>query len=83
MLVVSARDRDAVIWTRGSLLGRLGRRFSAYDLTIGADTFAGEAERVVDAIRRYRDEPERRRQIGSEQEHARLMGEIGEAAVPA
>jgi len=83
MLGVAAIGPDAAIWTRGRLLGRLGRRFSPFDLSVGADTFAGEAERVVEAIRRYRDDPERRRSIGGEQEHARLMREIGETPAPA
>ena len=45
---------------------------TAYDLCAGADTFAGTGEEVVDAIRRYRDDPGRRRHIGSEEELARL-----------
>ena len=51
---------------------------SGFDLTVGADTFAGEAEDVVAAILRYRDEPRRRRAIGSEEEHARLLEELGD-----
>jgi hypothetical protein len=79
MLGVVATDPDAAVWTRGRALGRLGRRMAGYDLTAGADSFAGEGEDVVAAILRYRDEPERRRAIGGEEEHARLLRELGEA----
>lgn len=79
MLGIAATDSDAVVWTRGAVLGRFNRRFSAgYDLVVGADTFAGEGEDVVAAIRRYRDEPDRRRAIGGEHEHARLTRDLGE-----
>ena len=82
MLGVAARDPDAAVWTRGAMLGRFNRRFSSgYDLTVGADTFAGEGEDVVAAILRYRDEPDRQRAIGGEEEHARLLRELGETAV--
>jgi len=80
MLGVAAKDPDAARWTRGAVLGRLNRRFTmGYELTVAADTFAGEAEDVVTAIRRYRDAPERRRHIGGEPEHARLLRDLGEA----
>jgi len=53
--------------------------FGAIGVATAADAFAGEGEDVVAAIERYRDEPDRRRAIGSEQEHARLLRELGEA----
>lgn len=37
---------------------------AGYDLTVGADTFAGEGNDVVAAILRYRDDPERRGELG-------------------
>jgi hypothetical protein len=81
MLGIAATHPDAAVWTRGAVLGRFNRRFSApYDLVAGADTFAGVGEDVAAAILRYRDEPERRRHIGGEEEHARLLRELGEAA---
>jgi hypothetical protein len=72
MLGVDATDPGAVVWTRGGWLGRVNQRFTPYDLTVGADTFAGSGEEVVEAIRRYRDDPEQRRYIGSQEELARL-----------
>jgi hypothetical protein len=57
---------------------RLGRHFSRYALTVGADTFAGEAEDVVEAIKRYKRDARARRSIGGEEEHARLLHELGE-----
>lgn len=79
MLGVRAKDPDAATWTRGRLFGRLGRRLSHYDLTVGAETFAGEPEEVVNAIRRYQRDARRRRAIGSEEEHVRLLRELGRA----
>ena len=72
MLGIAASDPEAAVWTRGGVLGRLGSNRTGYDLVVGADTFAGEGEDVVAAIRAYRDDPERRRHIGSEEELARL-----------
>jgi hypothetical protein len=71
MLGVSATDPGAAVWTRGALLGRMSRNMTAYDLCVGADTFAGSGEDVVEAIRRYRDDPAGRRRIGAE-------GELGD-----
>jgi hypothetical protein len=83
MLGVMATDRDAVVWTRGKLLGRMNRRLSRYDLITSADTFAGEGEDVVHAIRRYRDDPQRRRRIGDDGELTALRQAIGEDGLPA
>jgi hypothetical protein len=83
MLGVAAKDPDAATWTRGRRFGRLCRRLSHYDLTVGAETVAGEPEDVVNAIRRYQRDARRRRAIGSEEEHARLLRELRETAAPA
>jgi hypothetical protein len=72
MLGVTATDPEAAVWTRGALLGRLNRNVTAYDLVVGADTFAGTGEDVVEAIRRYRDDPDSRRRIGVEEELGHL-----------
>jgi hypothetical protein len=80
MLGVMAADRDAVLHTRGRLLGRVNRRFARYDLIISADTFAGEG--VVHAIRRYRDDPERRRRIGDDGEVTAQRQALGESGLP-
>lgn len=82
MLGVAAKDPDDAVWTRGRRLGRLGRHFSPYALIVGADTFAGEAEGVVEAIKRYKRDARARRSIGGEAEHARLLHELGETTTP-
>lgn len=43
-----------------------------YDICVGADSFAGTGEDVVNAIRRYRHDRDRRRRIGSQEELASL-----------
>jgi hypothetical protein len=55
-----------------ALILRLGRRLSAYDLVLPADSFAGPGEEVVEAIKTYQHDARRRRSIGSEEELARL-----------
>lgn len=82
MLGVMASDRDVVLQTRGKLLGRISRRLSRYDLITSADTFAGEGEDVLHAIRRYRDDPERRRRIGDDGELTALRQVLGESGLP-
>jgi hypothetical protein len=68
MLEVTAADADAPVWTRGERLGRLKRGMTDDVLSVSADSFAGTGEDVMNAIRRYRHDPERRRHIGSEEE---------------
>ena len=72
MLGVTATDPDAVVWTRGERLGRLARGATDYDICVGADSFAGTGEDVVNAICRYSHDRDRRRRIGSEEELASL-----------
>ncbi len=72
MLGVTATDPDAVVWTRGERLGRLARGVTDYDICVGADSFAGTGEDVVNAIRRYSHDRDRRRRIGSQEELASL-----------
>ena len=83
MLGVEALDSEAATWTRGRRLGRFNQRMTAYDLVTAADGFAGEAEDVAVAIRRYRDDPERRRHIGDEGELTQLRELLGERVAPA
>ena len=80
MLGVTATDPDAVGWTRRERLGRLARGVTDYDICVGADSFAGTGEDVVNAIRRYVHERARRPRIGSQEELAslhRLLGLAG------
>jgi hypothetical protein len=42
----------------------------------------GEGEDVVHAIRRYRDDPERRRRIGDDGELTALRQALGESGLP-
>lgn len=53
---------------------------SRYLVSMGADSFAGEGEDVVAAIRLYAADPEARRRIGGEEEHGRLLRVLGETA---
>ena len=68
------------MWTRGAWLGRLNRRTTPYEVSFKADAFAGEAETILRAIKRYQGDARRRRAIGTEEEHARLLREIGASA---
>jgi hypothetical protein len=79
LLGIAATRPGAAMWTRGRWLGRLNRRATPYEVSFKADGFAGEAEDVVSAIKRYQRDARRRRAIGSEEEHARLLRELGEA----
>jgi hypothetical protein len=75
VLGIAATGPGAAVWTRGGWLGRLNRRVTPYAVSFKADAFAAEAEDIVHAIGRYQRDARRRRSIGSEQEHARLIGE--------
>jgi hypothetical protein len=44
---------------------------------VKADAFAGEAEDLVRAIKRYQRDARRRRSIGDDDEHARILRELG------
>jgi hypothetical protein len=80
VLGITATRPGAAVWTRGGWLGRLNRRATPYEVSFKADAFAGEAEAILRAIKRYQGDARRRRSIGSEQEHARLIGELSPRA---
>jgi hypothetical protein len=75
VLGIEASEPEAALWTRGGWLGRLNQRATPYAVSFKAAAFAGEAEDIVQAIKRYQRDARRRRSIGTEQEHARLLGE--------
>jgi hypothetical protein len=79
MVGIDATDPDAIVrpgWQR--VVGRLGRRLSEYDVVVGADSFAGSGESVVDALRLYRGSADRRRRIGDERELTQLRDTLEE-----
>jgi hypothetical protein len=75
VLGIPAIRPGAAVWTRGRWLGRLNQRVTPYAVSFKAAAFEDEAEEVVRAIERYRRDARRRRSIGSEAEHARLLAE--------
>jgi hypothetical protein len=75
VLGIAATEPGAAVWTRGRWLGRLNRRVTPYEVSFKADAFAAEADDIMRAIKRYKRDARRRRAIGSEHEHARLLGE--------
>ena len=75
VLGITANRPGAAVWTRGGWLGRLNRRTTPYEVSFKADAFAGDAEDIMRAIKRYQGDARRRRSIGSEDEYARLMRE--------
>ena len=75
LLGIAATKPGAAVWTRAGWLGRLNRRATPYEVSFKADAFAGEADDIIHAIKRYQRDARRRRAIGSEQERARLLGE--------
>jgi hypothetical protein len=78
MVGLVANDPAAALWRRGRVIGRANRRMSKYVVSVPADSFAGEGEDVVTAIRRYAAEPDARRGIGGEGEYGRLLRTLGE-----
>ena len=78
MVGIVTADPAAVTWTRGRTLGRVNSRLSGYVISVGADTFTGEGEDVVAAIRYYAADPDARRRIGGQDEHGRLLRALGE-----
>jgi len=79
VLGIAASRPGAAVWTRGGWLGQLNRRATPYEVSFKANAFAGEAEDIVRAIRRYHGDARRRRSIGGADEHARLLRELGRA----
>ena len=79
VLGIAASRPGAAVWTRGGWLGRLNRRATPYEVSFKANAFAGEPEAIVRAIRRYQSDARRRRSIGSADEHALLLRELGRA----
>lgn len=80
MFGITARDGGAAVWTHGRAYRRMVRK-AGYDLMALAEGTGASPDVLAAAILRYRDEPERRHRIGSEEEHARLLRELGEPAV--
>lgn len=78
VLGIAATRPGAAVWTRGGWLGRLNRRATPYEVSFKAAAFTDAPEDIVRAIHRYRRDARGRRSIGSEQEHARLLRELGE-----
>jgi hypothetical protein len=76
MLGIAARRQGAATWTRGAWLGRVNRRATAYEVSFAARAFADGPDEVVTAIERYRSDKKRRRAIGTDEEHARLLAEL-------
>lgn len=74
VLGIPATQPGAAVWTRGRWLGRLNQRATPYAVSFKAAAFADEADDIVRAIEHYRRDARRRRSIGSEREHARLLG---------
>jgi len=82
MVGVAAKRPGAGVWTRGAWLGRLNRRATSYEVSFPVRAFAAGGEDVVAAIERYRRDAKRRRRIGEEDEHARLVRELGPPSAP-
>jgi hypothetical protein len=78
MVGVVAADPAAVTWTRGGMIGRFNTRLSRYVISVSADSFAGDGEDVVAAIRYYAADGDARRRIGGEDEHGRLLRALDE-----
>ena len=78
VLGITATQPGAAVWTRGGWLGRLNRRMTPYEVSFKADAFAGDAETILRAIKRYQGDARRRRSIGDERELTRLRKELGE-----
>jgi hypothetical protein len=78
MLGIAARRQGAAVWTRGAWLGRVNRRATSYEVSFAARAFADGPEEVIAAIDRYRGDKKRRRRIGEEEEHERLLRELGQ-----
>jgi hypothetical protein len=77
VLGIVATRPGAAVWTRGGWLGRLNRRMTPYEVSFKADAFAGEAESILRAIKRYQGDARRRRSIGDEAELTRLREALG------
>jgi hypothetical protein len=80
VLGITATRPGTAVWTRGGWLGRLNRRTTPYEVSFKAGAFAAEAEAILRAIKRYQGDARRRRSIGSEQEHVRLISELSARA---
>lgn len=78
MIGLRAADRAAAIWTRGRWIGPVNSAMSSYVVSVGADTFTGEGEDVVAAVRRYAGDSAGRSRIGTEDEHGRLLRALEE-----
>jgi len=77
VLGIVATRPGAAVWTRGRWLGRLNRGMTPYEVSFKADAFAGEAETILRAIKRYQGDARRRRSIGDEAELTQLREALG------
>lgn len=57
---------------RGAWLARLNRRLLPASITLPANSFVGDPQRIVAAVAAYREDERRREWIGMPEEHARL-----------
>ena len=80
VLGIVATQPGAAVWTRGGWLGRLNRRMTPYEVSFKAGAFAGEAETILRAIKRYQGDARRRRSIGDERELTQLRELFGETS---
>jgi hypothetical protein len=78
MVGLVATDAGAATWSRGRAIGLVNSRLSNYVVSIAADSFAGEGEDVVAAIRRDATDSAARCWIGGEEEHGRLLQALAE-----
>jgi len=77
VLGIVATRPGAAVWTRGGWLGRLNRRMTPYEVSFKANAFAGDAETILRAIKRYQGNARRRRSIGDEAELTQLREALG------
>jgi hypothetical protein len=80
MLGIASRRAGAATWTRGAWLGKVNQRATSYEVSFAAHAFADGPDEVIAAIERYRSDKKRRRRIGEEDEHERLLRDLGQAA---
>jgi len=72
ILGISARDPALVRQSRGAWLSRINRRLLPVDVSLPADNFVGDAQRIVDTLALYRTHPARRARIGTTDELERI-----------
>jgi hypothetical protein len=70
MVGIDAERYEQPRWME--IVGRIGRRWSAYDVVVGADSLSRPGEEIVEVLEQYRRHADRRRHIGAAEELARL-----------